>query len=148
MLQFYLLHFEAVLGAECSDAAVHLKHPLATWNSATPGRLRVGFIHVWGVGGATFNPGEGTPGSHAEERVLLISRSFSETTLIDDREKLGSSPLDVGHKILFIPSVPLLWSWAPRVAALLPSASSGRSGHSSFVKSRMVRGLRQGLVTQ
>lgn len=148
MLQFCLLYFEVVLGAECSDVIVHLIHPLAIGDSGTPGRLRVGFIHIWGVEGTTFNPGEGTPGSRAEERVLLKSRIFSETTLIDHREKLGSSPLDVGHKIMFIPSVTLLWSWAPRVAALLPPASRGRPGHSSFVKSRMVRGLRQGLVTQ
>lgn len=89
MLQFYLLYFEAVSGAECSAVAVHLKHPLATWNSATPGRLRVGFIHVWGVGGATFNPGEGTPGSRAEERVLLISRIFFRDHIDRSQGKTG-----------------------------------------------------------
>lgn len=89
MLQFCLLYFEVVLGAECGDVVVPLIHPLAIGDSGTPGRVRVGFIHIWGVEGTTFNPGEGTPGSRAEERVLLISRIFSETHIDGSLGKTG-----------------------------------------------------------
>lgn len=52
------------------------------------------------------------PGSHAEERALLISRILSETILIDHRDELGDSPSDVEPKLMFHILVPSLRSSA------------------------------------